>query len=128
MISATYPKIGSRARFIRLSPRDQMPEQGEGLIIAHVLDPSKRLMCVLHAALPNPDKNVEGNIVQNVNIDVRAIDPSPEYIKLFIEGAEKVKLLTDEGNGKAIEIVSKYNKMVEEVYDAFLGKPQVLDE
>lgn len=124
MKTATYPQIGTRAKFVRLNPTTMLPERGEGLIVGFGLNEKQQVMTFIVASLASPDPAMNGAIVeQRVNIDLACLDPSDEYVAKFGEITAQIKATGDEGNGKVTNIVQEYNQRVDALYQSILGAP-----
>lgn len=110
--------IGTKVTYIRQNSLEA-PETGSGTILGYALDPNKRQLAHLETHTDNKEK---------INVDVACLNPSGEYIEKYADAIKDIKELSEEGNGKVAEIVAKYNKAVDEVFETFLSEPVVLED
>lgn len=121
MLTASYPRIGSKVNYVRQGENGQMVE-GNGTVLAVVLDPAKRLMVHLET-----DELVDGQKSRR-NVHANCLFPSDDFKASFKGSLDAIRSMGDEGNGKAQEIVTEYNKRVDAAYDVILGVAVKFDE
>lgn len=118
---ASYPKIGTRAKYIRVNPQTKEFEEGSSLILAICLDPQKRIMAHMQG-IPLPDGNTG-----NFNVDLNCLEPSDDFKAKFKAVKDRVEATSQEGNGKIAALVAEYNQAVENAYTSVLGEPVEFD-
>ena len=115
MILAEYPKIGSTVNFV-CHGEDDEPVLGSGIVLAIVLDPSKRIMATLET-----DEDVEHSRKRRRNVYLSCLEPTESFIRDFKQVAQSVRELSDNGNKQSAEIVERFNKMIDEAQSVVLG-------
>lgn len=117
MKTAEYPQIGQVLPFIR--HLNGVNQKGTGIILAIALDPNKR-------PIVHMEVNAEGDglkLGEKINVDLKALEPTPEYEAAFIAAHKAIADIAEEGNGKVRELVTGYNQRVEEALSGVLGDP-----
>lgn len=122
MKTDTYPALGSRVSFVRQGVGTGIIE-GEGIVMGIVLDISKRVMVSVET-----DEVHESGQKTRRNVHVSSLFPSDEYKAAFKASLDAVEALSQEGNGKAGEIVAEYNRRVDEAQQPVLGVPVEFDK
>ena len=111
-------KLGQRVKFVRNKGGEIV--QGEGAIVAFSLDHTRREVATIK----------RGNDI--FNVDISALEPSPEYVAQFTAMCAEVERLVDEGNKKAQDthqaVIADYNNQVETVQSPILAPVIEIDE
>lgn len=110
--------IGTKVTYVRQNALED-PERGSGTILGYSIDANKRQTAHIEKHTENKEK---------INVDVKALNPSEKYLKDFAQAIKAIKEISEEGNGKVQEIVLKYNRLVDEIFDEVLSKPIKFDD
>ena len=111
--------LGKKVNFIRQKPNGEFHE-GEGILVAYAVDPRRRLTG--HIQILDADGKPEG-----INVEMAAINPSDEFKVKFREAMGRVQKLEATAKKKNLEIVAKYNPMIDRVYNEAFGPQVVMD-
>ncbi len=120
MLEKLYPAIGTTVKYVRQNASGSA-ETGSGVILGMALDVNRRLTVHIELPLVREDGSKE-----RVNIDRLGLNPSLEFVSLYAATIKEIKAVSDEGNGKAKEVVADYNKRVDDLYAKILGEPIVI--
>ena len=116
----SYPKIGTKVKYIQHVGKTGEFIHSEGIIHAITMDPSMRLMAHLDIV------NKEGQSVKT-NVDLRCLNPSDEFIEDFKKLTADILKISKEGNDIVKKTVELYNTRVAKAHDGILGKPVVFE-
>lgn len=106
--------LGDSVNYIR--QRGGAVLEGQGVVRGLVLDHTGRRVAAIHDS-----SQPRGHEV--FNVDVLAVNPSPEFKAKFRELVAKIMALSEEGNKAAAAAVEKYNAQIDAAYNALLGEP-----
>ncbi len=122
MLQSLYPSIGSTVKYVRQNQLGAA-ETGSGIVLGITLDANNRPMAHIEIPIKLPTGQNE-----KINVDIACLNPMDGFVEQFAVAMKEIQKLSEEGNGKVQEIVSEYNKRVEDLFTIVLGVPVVLDE
>lgn len=120
MLTASYPRLGSKVSYIRQLAQTGELQEGVAVILAIHLDQSKRLAAHLEGTKEDGSKEL-------FNVDLNLLDPSAETKAALQVMADQVKALSEEGNGKAAAVISEFNAKIEMVVSQVMGEPVMFE-
>lgn len=121
MQTALYPKLGTKARFIRHNSKGQLVEGTCAVVSVHLAE-DRRVMCRVEDMNPKAADNEKV-----FNLHIAALDPTPVFKKDFVKCTESVnKKVTDWQKFQA-DNVTRINAEIKEFEDKVFGAPVTLE-
>lgn len=116
-----YPQLGQEVAYVRYAGKDEGFVERTGIVMAIALDHQSREVVNILERIGSvePDDKTQ----ERVNVDLRAINPSDEYVSAYKIAVEAELSYAKEGNDKVQEVVAEYNKLIDSATAGVYGEP-----